>query len=206
MHRAPGNLSVLAPLTTVLSASDRKPEAIRLIENAASEVRSAPELYQLSAIASSLNELELSERLLRRSYASDSSYPATCNDLGYLLADANRELDFAEQLLLKAVAAEPENAAYVDSLGWVLYKRGKYADALKYLELAVAVSDPADPIVLDHAADAAYRMDSKDIARQRWQTALDRLRQRPSNDPQLRLRIEHKLRQLTAGEPVDVAK
>lgn len=206
MHRNPGNLAVLGPLTTILSARDRKPEAIRLLENAASEVRSGPELYQLSAIASLLNETELSERLLRRSYASNPEYAATCNDLGYLLADANRELDFAEQLLLKAVAAEPENSAYVDSLGWVLYKRGKYADASKYLELAVMVSETPDPIVLDHAADAAYRIDNKDLAKQRWQGALDRLRQRPSTDPHLRLRIEHKLRQLTAGEPVNVAE
>ncbi|HEY0008274.1 MAG TPA: tetratricopeptide repeat protein, partial [Tepidisphaeraceae bacterium] len=168
-------------------------------------VSSASQLYQIAALMTQLGETAASERILRRSHELDPNHPATCNDLGYMLADEGRELDFAEKLLWRAVGAEPDNPAYVDSLGWLLYKRGKFAEASQYLEQAVQASEPPDAVVLDHAGDAAHRVGQIDRAKQHWKQAVDMLRQRTGHDPQLRLRVEQKLRQLETGADVGVA-
>jgi tetratricopeptide (TPR) repeat protein len=204
--RSPDAISVLSPLVAILRQADRRPEAINRIDRAATSVKSAQELYQLASLYTLLDEPAASEKMLRRANQVDPTHAATCNDLGYLLADTGRELDFAEDLLYRAVGADPDNPAYIDSLGWLLYKRGKFADARKYLEQALAASDPADAVVLDHAADAAYRTGDTDSAKRYWLLAIDQIRQQPrSADPQLRLKIEQKLQQLKDALPVDVA-
>jgi tetratricopeptide (TPR) repeat protein len=199
------NLAALGSLVALLEAADRSPEAMRLVDLAAESVTAAPMLYQVSSLYTQLDAPEAAEQMLRRAHAADPSFAAACNDLGYLLADSNRELDFAEELLYRAVGLEPENPAYVDSLGWLLYKRGKFAEARKYLEQAIAFSEPADPIILDHAADAAYRTGDRDAARRFWDQAIGQIRERGTSEPQLRLQIERKLRQLRDNAPVDVA-
>lgn len=204
--RKPTKLGVLAPLVELLRDADRRPEAINRIDRAAALVKSAPELYQLASLLSMLDETTGAEKMLRRAHQVDPTHAATCNDLGYMLADTGRELDFAENLLYRAVGAEPDNPAYIDSLGWLLYKRGKFADARKYLEQALAASDPADPVVLDHAGDAAYRTGDPDRAKGYWSLAMNQMIERSLNaNPQLRLKIEQKLKQVNDGLPVDVA-
>jgi Tfp pilus assembly protein PilF len=205
VQRKPSNLSAVSQLVSVLSVDEQQVEAIRLIEQTTAHVRSASELYQLSGMMSQAGDAQGAERLLRRAHTADVTHAGTCNDLGYLLADSGRELDFAEDLLNRAVAAEPENPAYIDSLGWLLYKRQKFDQASQYLERALQASEPRDPVVLDHAADAAYRIDQKDKARDHWQQALDAMQQREPTDRQLRLRVDQKLRQVKAGQKVDVA-
>ncbi len=205
VERTPANLPAVASLVVLLEAADRRPEAIRLVERSIEATRSAPEWYQLASLLSQLGESTAYEQLLRRAQRVDGNYAPVCNDLGYLLADSGRELDFAEGLLYRAVGLEPENPAYIDSLGWLLYKRGKFEEARKYLEQALAASDPADPVVLDHAADAAYRTGDLKAAAAHWQAAINHIRQHGASEPQLRLRIEQKLRQLQANQPVDVA-
>ena len=69
----------------------------------------------------------------------------------------------------------------------------------------MSASDPVDPTVLDHAGDAAYRNKQTDMARNCWMRAVDAVKQRGSNDPQLRLRLEQKVRELDAKQKVDVA-
>lgn len=205
VEREPRNLAALASLIALLETSDRATEAIRLVDRSAEIATSAPALYQLSSLYTQLDAPETAEKLLRRSHEADPSFAAACNDLGYLLADSNRELDFAEELLYRAVGMEPENPAYIDSLGWLLYKRGKFAEARKYLEQAITASEPVDPIILDHAADAAYRTGDKPAARRFWDQALSQIREQGTSEPQLRLKIERKLRQLSENTPVDVA-
>lgn len=204
-ERDPKNLGALASLVALLATADRSTEAIRLVDRAGEVITGAPPLYQLSSLYGQLDASDAAEKTLRRAHAADPSFAAACNDLGYLLADSNRELDFAEELLYRAVGMEPENPAYIDSLGWLLYKRGKFAEARKYLEQAIAASEPVDPIILDHAADAAYRTGDKPAAKRYWEQALDQIRKSGTSEPQLRLKIEQKLRQLNENAPVDVA-
>ena len=205
VERSPDNLPALATLVAMLEAADRSPEALRLLDRSIAATNSAAEWYQLASLLTPLGESAASEKLLRRAQQLDGNFAPVCNDLGYLLADSGRELDFAEALLYRAVGLEPENPAYIDSLGWLLYKRGKFAEARKYLDQALAASDPADPVVLDHAGDAAYRTGDTKSATARWQDAITHIRQRGSSEPQLRLKIEQKLRQLQSSQPVDVA-
>ncbi len=205
VEHSPDNLAATGALVVLLQASDRTAEAIQLLERAATKVQSAAELYQVSAMLTQLNQQATAEKVLRQSHNADPMFAATCNDLGYLLADSGRELDFAEELLYRAVGMEPENAAYIDSLGWLLYKRSKFDEAKKYLEQALSASDPADPVVLDHAADAAYRTGDTNAAKRYWDLAIDQIKKQGTSEPQLRLKIEQKLKQLSQSQPVDVA-
>ncbi|MGC4033307.1 MAG: hypothetical protein QM754_16565 [Tepidisphaeraceae bacterium] len=189
----------------MLTGAEQRTEANAVIDSTVGKVSSANELYALAAQYSGLNDEKSSERVLRLAYAKDQKLPSVCNDLGYLLADKGRELAFAEQLLTTACQAEPDNSAYLDSLGWLLYKRSKFEAAVERLEQAVAAGEPADPVVLDHAGDAFYRANQQKKAGERWQQAVDAIKDRGTADPQLRLRIEQKLRQLNEKTPVVVA-
>jgi tetratricopeptide (TPR) repeat protein len=203
--RPRASVSLLGPLATLLDADDQKPEAIRLAEQAAGRPRSAAELYYLASIFTQLGDAAANERTLRQAYAADPSNAAVCNDLGYALVEAGRDGTFAESLLWKAAGLEPDNPAYIDSVGWMLYKQSRFEEALGYLDRAVKASDPPDPVVLDHAADAAYRLGKTDEAIARWKAAREAVRRGNSGDPQLRLRIDHKLKQASQNQPVSVA-
>ncbi len=189
----------------LLALDEQKPEALEALERAVQQSMSANELYMLANQYSLLGDLKTSEQVLRKALKVDPENTSVCNDLGYVLVDQGRDLDDAESLLWKAVGAELENPVYLDSLGWLLYKRGRFGEASQYLEQAVNASEPSDPVVLDHAADALQRLDKTDQAKQRWTQAVDAIKQRGTSDPQLRLRIEQKLRQLNEKQQVDVA-
>lgn len=188
-----------------LAGEDRRADAVGVLDKATAAAKSASELYFLASQYGGLGDEKAAERVLRQAHGIDADYAAVCNDLGYLLTDQGRELEFAESLLQTAVAAEPDNAAYLDSLGWLLYKRGKFAEAAGQLEGAVLAVKPIDPVVLDHAGDALYRSNNPTLAADRWRQAVEAIKERGTNDPQLRLRVEQKLRQLEQKSPVVVA-
>ncbi|MGN6728185.1 MAG: tetratricopeptide repeat protein [Tepidisphaeraceae bacterium] len=201
----PGNVVLASIYAQVLSGDQQNTEAVSVLDRAAAKAQSASELYYLSSQYSGMGDNKSSEQLLRRALEKDPDSAPVCNDLGFLLAEQGRDLDFAEKLLWKACGLEPDNPAYLDSLGWLLYKRSSFGQAVQYLQQAVSASDPVDPTVLDHAGDAAYRNKQTDMARYCWMRAVDAVKQRGSNDPQLRLRLEQKVRQLDAKQKVDVA-
>ncbi len=204
--RNPKNVVALTQLVALLTFAERKTEAIKAIEDSSAAVASSPEIYQLAMLASQLDERALCERLLRRSVSINPNHASSANDLGYILVDSGRELDFAENLLWRAVGQQPGNGAFLDSLGWMLYKRGQFNQAALYLEKAISNSDPIDPVVLDHTGDTYHRLQIVDKARDLWQKAVDQIKNSPdSSDPQLRLQLEQKLRQLTSGEPASVS-
>ena len=200
----PGDPVLAVAYAQVLNADDRG-EAYRVLEQAVAAATAAPPLYLLASQYSNIGDTKSAERVLRLAHDRYREFAPVCNDLGFLLADQGRDLGFAEQLLKTAVDREPDNAAYLDSFGWLLYKRGKFDDAAKLLESAVTVSSPSDPVVLDHAGDALYQSKQTGQSAERWQQAIDAIKQRGSSDPQLRLRVEQKLRQLKDKTPVVVA-
>lgn len=189
----------------LLTADDQRAEAGRVLEKAVAAAKSGSELYYLSSQFSGLGDDKAAERVLRHAFELEPNSPSICNDLGYMLTDQGRDLDFAEQLLTNATRLEPDNAAYLDSYGWLLYKRGKFVEAAKQLESAVYFSTPTDPVVLDHAGDALYQAKQEKRAVELWQQAVDAIKQRGTSDPQLRLRVEHKLEQHKNQSPVPVA-
>jgi tetratricopeptide (TPR) repeat protein len=205
LQRPQPPVALLGPLVTLLTADDQKAEALRVAEATAAKVRSAGELYYIASLFTQLGEAAASERALRVAYSADPNNAAVCNDLGYTLIEAGRDTPLAETLLWKAAGLEPDHPAYVDSVGWMLYKRGDFEQALSYLDRAVNASDPPDPVVLDHAGDAAYRAGKLDQAKARWKAAVEAIRQGATSDPQMRLRIDHKLQQAEQKQPVGVA-
>ena len=205
LARRPGDAVLGVTNAQVLVADDQRVDAVASLDHAAAAARFAGELYLIASQYSGMGEDKLAEQTLRKALTLNATFPAVCNDLGFLLTDAGRDLPLAQDLLNRAVHAEPDNAAYLDSLGWLLYKRGRFADAAGCLDKAVAASKPTDPVVLDHAGDASYRADQKQAATDRWTAAVDAIKQRGTADPQLRLRIERKLQQAQNHTAVGVA-
>ena len=203
--QSPGNVVLAAMYAQVLSADQQNTEAAAVLDRAVNAVTNSSQLYYLSSQYSAMGDNKSSEAVLRKAYEKDPNSAAVCNDLGFMLADEGRDLGFAEKLLWKAVGIERDNPAYLDSLGWVLYKRSNFGQALQYLQQALNDSDPVDPGVLDHAGDAAYRNKQTEEARAYWIQAIDAVRDRGASDPQLRLKLEQKVRQLDAKQVVDVA-
>ena len=110
-----------------------------------------------------------------------------CNDLGYVWVDSGLNLARAGELIRLAVAADPWNAAYLDSLGWAYYKAGDFGSARKYLARAARLRDGQDPVVYDHLADAAFRLDDREVAREYWTKAATLLETALSEREQTRL-------------------
>ena len=76
---------------------------------------------------------------------------------------------------------QPTNGYIVDSLGWAMYRLQEYDQAVHYLERAVELR-PQDPVILDHLADAYWKVGRTLEAQYLWQQVLafepeDELRQ-----------------------------
>jgi tetratricopeptide (TPR) repeat protein len=210
--RDPTNGAVIQALVAAHRQRGETPAALRVLERSAEAASRQPNLlYQIASLYFLMEQKDLSQTLLERVLSVDSTHVAASNDLAYYWSDAGANLERSEALARQAVASEPDNSAYLDTLGWVLYKRGRFEEARKYLLQAVDVAPEPDPEVLDHLADASYRMGDYAEAASRWQQAAAILRNpgvitdRPDR-AELRLRVDGKIRQRLAGEEVDVAR
>jgi len=139
-----------------------------------------------------------------------AEYPdshAIMNNLAYSLIEANRDPNRAYHLLLKSIRSEPDSAPTLDSLGWFYYKEGKFGQALEYIYQAAAAMLGPDAEILEHLGDIHYRLEDKIKAGHYWRQAVDQIKKRVKFERQLEtdnLRIEAKLKQLTAGKEVSV--
>lgn len=211
-QREPTNGAVIQALVAAHRERGQTPSALRVLAESAQAATDEPNLlYQLSHLYYLLEERSECERLLERVLSIDPRHVPASNDLAYFHAEAGRNLAQAETMARLATEAEPDNAAYLDTLGWVLYKQGRFAEARDVLRKAVEYARPPDPTVLDHLGDAAYRLGEVVEASANWQKAMALLRQARLSDAdrpdqvELRVRLEAKLRQRLAGEPVEVA-
>ena len=138
LELAPQNPTVRMTFGHWLAARGRSEEALAMFDAAQ---RAAPGLFdasfQASRILSALGRDEEAERKLREVVRLNPLHAGACNDLAWLLAEANRELDFALQLARRAVRLQPSGAT-LDTLGWVHLHRGEFDDAIATLEQAVA--------------------------------------------------------------------
>lgn len=138
------------------------------------------------------------------------SDPGINNDLGYTWIDAGMNMEQAEKMIRLAVRERPREPAYLDSLGWLLYKQGKNREAIVYLERSIRMGETTDAVLFDHLGDALYRDGRKDEAAKRWRKSLDLLNAQTEGlegiqNRKIRPKVEAKLRQMDANEPVDVA-
>jgi Tfp pilus assembly protein PilF len=207
--RKPENRVLVQTLVSLYAARNQMSDAIRVLDETRKAMADDPDqLYFLAHLYEMVQHRETTETVLIEVLKLDPRHPIANNDLGYMWTDEGRNLEKAEGMIRIAVEAEPDNSAFLDSLGWLLYKRGKFEEASVRLQEAVSQGDRPDPVVLDHLADALYRLKKGSEAGKTWKQAMDRLRQTRSDREDLRklqLELKRKLQQSDAGKSVEVA-
>jgi tetratricopeptide (TPR) repeat protein len=133
-----------------------------------------PDLYLFAgSLCEDLGKGDLAIQYARKALAMAPDDPATCNFLGYILADHNQSLDEAEKLILLAVEAEPENDAYLDSLAWVYFRQNRLPEAQEAMNRAIrAGMDKLDGVILDHAGDICIALELRELAAWYWGEAI----------------------------------
>jgi tetratricopeptide (TPR) repeat protein len=134
----------------VLSAANRIPECIAVLE-------------------------QLAERLQAANQAGEELDHGLQNDLGYMLADRGEQLERATAMLRRAVAAQPRNPAFLDSLGWALYKAGDFSGAEQLIGRAVRLRRGQDAVLYDHLGDAQHRAGNTSAAEKSWRRSIELL-------------------------------
>ncbi|MCL2641624.1 MAG: tetratricopeptide repeat protein, partial [Phycisphaerales bacterium] len=137
----------------------------------------AAKLYTLSHLQSAAGMDDAAEASLLRVLELMPDHNGANNDLAYFWTNANKNLDRTEKMLEKALHNEPNNSAFLDSLGWLYYKQGHFEKAVELLERAITLPRGVEPEVLQHLADALYRLGKKDEATTRYRQAHDLLQQ-----------------------------
>ena len=125
------------------------------------------------------------------------------NNLGYLYADYGVQLDKAERLIRSALAEKPGQIAYQDSLGWVFYRKGKLTEAGRIFEqILIAPSDEQrdQPVILDHAADAMWRLGKKQQAVALWRQAVQQAEKKKVKSVDIRAILENTKKKIRAAE------
>ena len=102
----------------------------------------------------------------------DPNDPLINNNYSYAFATRGIQLDRALKMVKISVAADSLNSSYLDTIGWVYYMLGNFTDAKLYLEKAIEVGGKSS-VMLDHLADAEYKLGNKDKAIELWKNALE---------------------------------
>ena len=163
---------------------------------------------QLSVFLERMGKTEQAITELEKVLANLPDNAVVQNNLAYSLIQAHREPERARELLEKSLAIDPESGPTLDSLGWLHYKEGNFEQALEVIYQAAAGMISPDAEIWDHLADAAYRLNRPEQAKIYWNKALQEIKKLLPTERYLQGRqekIEDKLRQLTAGNEVDVA-
>ncbi|CAN5480188.1 hypothetical protein BH23VER1_BH23VER1_19060 [soil metagenome] len=125
--------------------------------------------YSFASAAERAKEYERAADLFRRSIdlvpedrpqAAAGAY----NNLGYMWLELETNIDEAGELIKFANQLEPDNGAYVDSLGWYYFLKGDYEEALTHLRRAAELFGEMDPVILDHIAQAQFKLGRIDEA------------------------------------------
>lgn len=118
-----------------------------------------------------LNDMDSSEKDLRRIIELLPDDSRALNHLGYMLADRTTRFDEALELIERAIAISPDDPAIIDSLAWAQYKLGRYEEALINLRRAFA-SFP-DHEVASHLGEVLWVSGQEREALQVWNDALE---------------------------------
>jgi tetratricopeptide (TPR) repeat protein len=170
----PASRDAAVSLAELLSASDRKDEAIGLLDGLIAREGDKADwrlLYLRGTTLADAGRTADSERDLQAALAKQPDDPELLNYLGYMWIDRGVNLPQAMDMVKRAVAQRPRSGAMVDSLGWAYYRLGDYKNALTMLERAVRL-EPADPDVNDHLGDAYWRVGRQVEARFQWSRVL----------------------------------
>jgi tetratricopeptide (TPR) repeat protein len=110
----------------------------------------------------------------------DSNDAGTMNNLGYLLAEANRNLEEAFGLLTRSLQLSPQDPDSLDSMGWICYKLDKLDQAEKYLREAIALRPAV--VIWDHLGRVLLAQNRGNEAVDAWTSAVRMLQSVPPAD------------------------
>lgn len=127
-------------------------------------------LYARALTAEKLDQLELTERDLRRILEGNPEDATALNALGYTLVDRTDRHTEGLGYIEKAMQLRPDDPAILDSMGWALYRVGDHQQALKYLRQALEKFHDAE--IAAHLGEVLWTLGQQDEARQIWGDAL----------------------------------
>jgi Tfp pilus assembly protein PilF len=159
--------------TTLLSALEKRPEAVALYQGLADvyqrtgRLAAAVELLErglqrmpkneplrlsLASAYERIGKIEKGIGQMRTVLAMNPENATALNYVAFLYAERGEHLAEAEQMARRALRQRPDSGAVHDTLGWVLFKQGRYAEAQRALEEAVSLV-PREATILDHLGD-----------------------------------------------------
>lgn len=164
--------SALVGLGMVMEQRGEYQQALELLDRAAESDPSQPEAaYRAAQIALRGGAIEEAQARLREIVRQQPGHFAACNDLAWLLADAQTDLDFALELAQRATRLS-NSSQYMDTLGWVQLRRGEAQLAIQTFESAVN-ADPQAASVRYHLGLARMAAGDETGAQRDFQAALD---------------------------------
>ena len=169
---------VIQAQANLLAQGKRYQEAYEMLDKAVSNLPNTPEIvYDYAMAAEKVQQVDVTERELRKLIQLKPDFAQAYNALGYTLADRNVKLDEARKLIEKALALSPNDYFILDSMGWLQYRLGKLDKAADYLRRAFTAQ--ADPEIAAHLGEVLWQQGKHDEALQTWDNAL---RDHPENE------------------------
>ena len=125
-------------------------------------------------------------RLIEESGRSDSQYPMALNNLSYMRIASNRHDEETIRFMEQAYEMLPTDSNILDSIGWLRYKQGIFEDqgdaavnksarrgALSLIEESLGKNRTENPEVMDHLADALWRVGRESEATEIWKRVVE---------------------------------
>jgi Flp pilus assembly protein TadD len=130
-------------------------------------------VYQDAILAAAqLGRDSWARQVVRRAYRRFYDDALALNDIGYLLADADKLTREALPLIERAVELEPKSGTIIDSLGWEHYRLGDQRRAAGLLERACELA-PDDAEIEYHLGVIYADLGRSEDARRQFRRALD---------------------------------
>ena len=149
------------------TANNRANEAIPILTEALSQDPENIEILYTRALAfEQIDNIDGTEKDLRRILELKPNDPDALNALGYTLADRTDRYEEALSLIKAALQQKPESAAILDSMGWVLLKLGQLENAESYFTKAWGKSQ--DHEIAAHYGELLWRLGRPKDAREIW--------------------------------------
>ena len=126
----------------------------------------------LAMIYNGLRKFELSDSLYERALELEPNDPLINNNYSYAFATRGIQLERALSMVQISVKADSLNSSYLDTIGWVYFMLGNYNEAKQYLEKAIKVGGKSS-VMLDHLADAEFKLGNTEKAIELWKNALE---------------------------------
>ncbi|GJM09308.1 MAG: membrane protein [Lysobacteraceae bacterium] len=129
-------------------------------------------LYARALQYERLDQIDKTERDLRKIIQQQPDNANAINALGYTLADRTDRYQEALELIERALELSPNNAAIVDSMGWIKFRLGDLEAAEQWLRKALELQ--YDSEVAAHLGEVLWVSGDRPGARKVWDDALSR--------------------------------